>query len=261
MQALAQESQQPLLPDILDSGILSQQALSDPGVACCPAECPSVDTLPGRSAVQTPGTPQQRQFNSCSDRNGMSRPTTRSHQSLFATILGKPVHVHTRPRSQLIDFQQHRRMEQEAPRQHMGRKTQSKAKRNSRYANALRALERAQDQEDMDMFGSMLTESCATMFHAAGGSHTGSESERGHSSKLGERVRTEDWQTPPGAISDCDKRVGGSAFAIGTGSGDGRTETAGACNAVLPGAVVPQHKEFCRSAGIVGDVLANLRGD
>jgi hypothetical protein len=76
-----------------------------------------------------------------------TRPTTRATQSPFSVILGRAVHVPQRPRSVLRDCSPRKRLELEAPRQHMGRKTQAKAMRNRRYAAALQALERSQQEQ------------------------------------------------------------------------------------------------------------------
>ena len=96
-------------------------------------------------------TPQRRRLSSEDENKARARssaparPVTRSQpQSPFAVLLGRAVYVPQRPRSVLPEAGPRKHIEQEAPRTHMGRKTQAKAQRNQRYAVALQVQEEKQ---------------------------------------------------------------------------------------------------------------------
>jgi hypothetical protein len=186
-----------------------------------------------------------------------ARPSTRSQQSPFTLLLGRNVHVPRRPRSVLNDYEPRKRVELEAPRRHMGRKTQAKALRNRRYTAALQALKQAKldelQQGSVECDGDDST-GCA--LPVSTGSESGGGFEEGHKrASRARRVR----QRKAHPVSLLRVMQSSSVELDAPQCGGVAERVIDQEDFGQKGQSDSEHPS--RFVGIVSDVLANLRGE
>ena len=211
------------------------------------------DSAPAHTSTQSDDTltPRRQQSATLMRRAVSERPSTRANPSPFSLLLGRPTRVPRRVRSQ-----RHRhggegrvRVELEAPREVLGRKTQAKAMKNRRYAAALQAFERSQDAQRHSLSGM----DCSTPGTAS--THQDSHQNTARGADSGERLAADSENCSP----MCKPGLQSCAVSVPERSPLATMDVEGATNATF--AMPDASFGKTRRLGIVNDVLANLRRD